>query len=165
MRGRPQGKTSDMLDSKYVRIDPRQVVYDIFENEILAINLETGAYYSMTGPSCRLWLLVNDGLAVSDIVDRFIAWHDDSPEAIAAAVHGFLARLSAEQLIVGADGAEPAAAAEPPPPPAVARTPLPAFEMKAFTDMQDLLLLDPIHDVEESGWPLARAPDAKPADE
>ena len=23
-----------------------------------------------------------------------------------------------------------------------------------FTDMQDLLLLDPIHDVDETGWPV-----------
>ena len=28
---------------------------------------------------------------------------------------------------------------------------LPALER--FTDMEDLLLLDPVHDVEEMGWP------------
>jgi hypothetical protein len=25
--------------------------------------------------------------------------------------------------------------------------------LQKFTDMQDLLLLDPIHEVDESGWP------------
>jgi hypothetical protein len=28
--------------------------------------------------------------------------------------------------------------------------------LEKYTDMQELLLLDPIHDVEEAGWPKAR---------
>jgi len=34
-----------------------------------------------------------------------------------------------------------------------------AFEkpkLQKFTDMQDLLLLDPIHEVDEAGWPHTR---------
>jgi len=144
-----------MLAYKHVRIDPTQVVYESFDGEILAINLETGAYYSLTGPSSRLWLLVIEGLPVGDIVDRFVAGHDASREAIAAAVHEFLARLSAERLIVGVGGEETSAPAAPSSP-ETGRPPALAFEMKVFTDMQDLLLLDPIHDVEDAGWPVAR---------
>ena len=140
---------------EHVRIDPTQVVYESFDGEILAINLETGAYYSLTGPSSRLWLLVNEGLPVGDIVDRFVAEHDASREAIAAAVQEFLARLSAERLIVGVGGEETSAPAAPSLPEA-GQPPALAFEMKVFTDMQDLLLLDPIHDVEDAGWPVAR---------
>ena len=29
------------------------------------------------------------------------------------------------------------------------------FEMTFYTNMQDLLLLDPAHDVDDSGWPAA----------
>ena len=35
----------------------------------------------------------------------------------------------------------------------------PSFEapiLHKYTDMQDLLLLDPIHEVDEAGWPVAR---------
>ncbi len=28
--------------------------------------------------------------------------------------------------------------------------------LETYTDMQELLLLDPIHDVDETGWPAAR---------
>ncbi len=34
----------------------------------------------------------------------------------------------------------------------------PAFEapvLESYSDMQDLLLLDPIHDVDDAGWPVA----------
>lgn len=32
--------------------------------------------------------------------------------------------------------------------------------LESYTDMQDLLLLDPIHEVDEMGWP-QKAPDAR----
>jgi len=33
------------------------------------------------------------------------------------------------------------------------RPPFTKPELHKFTDMQDLLLFDPIHEVDESGWP------------
>ena len=37
------------------------------------------------------------------------------------------------------------------------RAPFVAPELKRYADMQDLLLLDPVHDVDEKGWPNALA--------
>ena len=31
-----------------------------------------------------------------------------------------------------------------------------APKLATYSDLQDLLLLDPIHDVDETGWPAAR---------
>ena len=137
------------------RIDPNQVVHELFESEVLAINLETGTYYSLVGSSCQLWLLVNDGLSVTEIVDHFIGLHKDEPKAVSAAVHDFLNRLLAERLIIGVDAAESRVPAAIPGSSDKGKMTLPAFEIKIFTDMQDMLLLDPIHDVEDSGWPVA----------
>ena len=36
---------------------------------------------------------------------------------------------------------------------AIEKKPFNKFEMTAHTDVQDLLLLDPFHDVDDSGWP------------
>jgi hypothetical protein len=30
--------------------------------------------------------------------------------------------------------------------------------LEVFTDMEDLLLLDPIHDVGDAGWPMPQTP-------
>ena len=35
--------------------------------------------------------------------------------------------------------------------------------MRKYTDMRDMLLLDPVHDVEAAGWPVPRAEDAWPS--
>ena len=30
--------------------------------------------------------------------------------------------------------------------------------LEKYSDLEDLLVLDPIHDVDEAGWPIAKAP-------
>ena len=47
------------------------------------------------------------------------------------------------------------------PPPAVTPTdePYQAPVLQAFDDMQDLLLFDPIHEVEPTGWPQVSPPE------
>ena len=74
------------------------------------------------------------------------------PADARAVVAAFLDSLVTEGLLV--------AQSESATPPALLDLPgdagpftVPGFEK--FTDMQDLLLLDPIHDVDETGWPRA----------
>lgn len=127
---------------------------------MLAINLETGKYYSLTGESRAIWLMIQNRMPVNEIVSGCVDAYEGSPDIIAGAVHEFLDRLKTEQLIVDSEqsgGDAPSTT----PPTAVEKKPLPVFEMSIYTDMQDLLLLDPIHDVEDAGWPMARKEDAK----
>ena len=71
------------------------------------------------------------------------------------AVSGLLEELTTASLIVPApetnsNGAGPAAnGAGPAKPQAQYAAP----KLSTYTDMQELLLLDPIHEVDESGWP------------
>lgn len=79
--------------------------------------------------------------------------YDGPADAIAAGVQQLVAELQAEDLIVPA--AQPAAAALSPLAPENGQRP--RFQppvLEKFTDMADLLLLDPIHEVDEmGGWP------------
>ena len=140
--------------SEHYRINPDQIVYETFDNEVLVINLDTGTYHSLTGASSRLWSMLVWGAPVEAIVTAMTQAHDHDRGLMAVAVQAFLARLAAENLIVPAAPGTvasqeiPAISAKP--------TPFTDFELRTFTDMQDLLLLDPIHDVEEAGWPLAK---------
>ena len=139
------------------RINPDQVAFEIFDNdEVLVINLDTGTYYSLTGSSSRLWAVLASGAPVDYIVTDQTRRHDHDPDLMADAVSEFLARLAAENLVIqdAAIGAfTPQAVIDIP---SESKIPFSGFEMRIFTDMQDLLLLDPIHDVEEAGWPLAK---------
>lgn len=63
----------------------------------------------------------------------------------------FLGDLAAENLISAAEGSAPLLA----PSDDDGAAEFPAPRLERYTDMQDLLLLDPIHDVDERGWPNA----------
>jgi hypothetical protein len=133
----------------------QQIAYENFvDSETLAINLGTGTYYSMRGSSSRLWNLIVAGVPSASIVAEFKNADDTDPNAVEVAVEEFLDRLVAEQLIAPVSTAAEEAAAVVPGP-ATAPGPFEPFNLDVFTDMEDLLLLDPIHDVDDAGWPLA----------
>lgn len=134
-------------------INSKQVAHETFEGEVLVINLETGTYYSLIGPSSSLWRMISDGKSVSDVISHFASTQEDNALVIANLVREFLSRLQAEQLILGQE--DMALDITDWQTTTLQAAHLPVFEMKVYTDMQDLLLLDPIHDVEDSGWPLA----------
>lgn len=145
-----------MTDCKQINVGP--VVYEEYESEVIAINLDSGAYYSLVGESATLWKQLRAGASVEQLAQHFAAAHDADPALIAADVAAFLKRLEEESLVV--DGAPvDASGAGPRPPVPADKTPFRGFEMNVYTDMQDLLLLDPVHDVADSGWP-AEAPKA-----
>jgi hypothetical protein len=45
-----------------------------------------------------------------------------------------------------------------PSPPPEAKPTFKELSLRTFTDLQELLLLDPIHDVDEVGWPAPLPP-------
>jgi hypothetical protein len=67
-------------------------------------------------------------------------------------VQALLKDLAAEDLISPTESAGSAATPGP-----GTRAPYAAPTLQKHTDMQDLLLLDPIHEVDETGWPSVKA--------
>jgi len=135
-----------------VRINHGPVVCEQHADEVIAINLETGAYYSLKEAACRLWTLVEADAHVGDIIESFTAVHTGPADKIAAAVHEFLRQLEADQLIVpDSSVGKPVATAVA----ESAATPVPQFELQKYSDMEELLRLDPVHDVGGGGWPEA----------
>ena len=134
------------------RVNSPQVINETIDGEAIMINLATGGYYSLDRVGGDVWSLLEASLPVDDIVAelgrRYAATEDD----IRRGVEDLLQRLTGEELVVPCDDAEPvrpvpeqSAPAERPP----FRTP----KLEKFTDMQDLILLDPVHQVDSRGWP------------
>jgi Coenzyme PQQ synthesis protein D (PqqD) len=126
-----------------VRINTPAVNHQSIDGEVVAINLATGAYYSLRNLAAAIWERVEAGLLPEAILAEAVTVYGEEARP---AVENFLRQLVDEGLLV--DGSH-AASIEPAPLPATFRPPL--FEK--FTDMQELLLLDPIHEVDEIGWP------------
>ena len=134
-------------------IDRASVSSDLLDGEVVAIHLATGIYYSLRGTAATVWQALATPVDVAAIVAAVTAAHEipsDAAATVAADVQAFLLRLRAEQLIIEETAAGSAAVATGPAP---VRRPYAAPVLERFSDLQDLLLLDPIHDVGPEGWP------------
>jgi len=138
------------VPARSVRIDTTRVVHDVNDGEVLAIRSDTGTYYSMDGSATVAWQAIDAGADELAITDELAARYVIDRPAAALAVAAFFDQLLHEQLVVPG-GAQVAATgvAE------VQGQPLPwqAPVVQVYTDMQDLLLFDPIHEVGPEGWP------------
>ena len=110
------------------------------------------------GTGSEIWDLLVAGLAPDEIADRLRSRYDAPPGAVERAVAVLVDELRREGLVAEADavpgdgdigdvvvrdggGSRPA------------RVEFEAPLLHRYTDMADFMLVDPIHEVEESGWP------------
>jgi hypothetical protein len=125
----------------------------MIDNEVVIIDFETGSYFSLEGAGAAVWACIEDGAALGEIVKFVAARHSGSRAQVETAVSRLIAELQQESLVL-ADGLKPSGLPAAPVEDGAAAGPwvgMPALHK--YTDMQDLLLLDPIHDVDEAGWP------------
>jgi hypothetical protein len=139
---------ADRFDVKADRI-----IHETLDGEVVAIDLGSGTYYSMRGTAGVIWEAVAAGSTLDEITGRVAAAYATAGGDVRTSVLGFLERLEARGLIVRSEvggGREDAGAAG-------AGSDSPPYEeprLEVFTDMEDLILLDPVHDVDpEKGWP------------
>ena len=147
-----------MSSAERFRVNTPKVVHETIDGEVVIIHLDTGCYYSLDGVGAVIWDRLDHGATVGE-TGAWLGQHYPAAQVEAAGLVVRLAgELQTEDLIVPLNDPSPAAAerAEP-------GAPLPAsFQppvLRKHTDMQDLLLLDPIHEVDETGWPSIK-PDA-----
>ena len=141
-----------MSESKRFRLNEPTVIQEIIDGEAIIADLGRGFYYSLDGLGSRIWNALVSGGAVDDIIGACAMKFPVEQDDVAAGIRNLLDRLRAEELLVpatsAAGGDVDVAAffrdfAGPYAPPVLSK----------YTDMEQLLLLDPIHDVDETGWP------------
>jgi len=135
-----------------------QAMHETIDGETIVIDLSTGTYYSLRGSGSAIWSAVASGASVEAIIDRLETAYEASPGEIAAATEEFLSELEVEQLIARANGARPGTAS----PPALpeTRSPFEKPQLEKYEDMQDIIMLDPVHMVDDKGWPHPAGSDA-----
>jgi hypothetical protein len=134
------------------RVNSPQVINETIDGEAIMINLATGSYYSLDRVGGEVWSLLEASLAVDDIVAELGRRYEATEDDIRRGVNDLLQRLLGEELLLPCDDAEPVRAFSMEPAPAK-RPPFHPPKLEKFTDMQDLILLDPVHEVDSRGWP------------
>lgn len=133
--------------------DPDSVLADDLDGEIVLLHLATGNYYSLAGSGAEIWRELATGKSLEILIEDLGKLYPASTDAIGASVAKFVEELVAEELLSTGAAASEAQAPEPTAPTAARAATFEPPALAKYTDMQDLLLLDPIHEVDEAGWP------------
>jgi len=120
----------------------------MLDDEVIAIDLQSGNYYSLRSTAAEIWLLFAQSASIEQITGHFSNAYGVDQETASVDLELFVLRLKEEGLIEVADPQDAAIAFRKPPSESYI-----APELEVFTDVQDLLTIDPIHDVDEMGWP------------
>lgn len=146
------------MEPRYT-IDEDQIVAEALEHEVMVVNLDNGYYYVLEGTGADLWPWLTAGASVPEAAAALGQRYSGGAAEIEAAVRAFVAQLAAEALLT------PAAEAAPPALAVAAADPRPPFTLPAmykYTDMANLIQMDPIREFDESGWPRRQATVKKP---
>jgi outer membrane protein assembly factor BamB len=141
-----------LADQRY-RINSPHVVAETLDGEATIVDLENGTYYALNESGSFIWERLTRGSEPTDVAAGLASTYELDPERATEAVEELLVELSEHGLIVpasnGSNGSTPVAVNGAP----AAGGAYAAPQLSTYTDMQELLLLDPIHEVDESGWP------------
>lgn len=141
-----------------VRVNAPHVVHETIDGETILIHLGTGTYYSLDGIGAEVWELLAVGGDPTALLMAAADRYDGDVGEVQEGLSSLLAELLREQLLI--EGEPPAIAetaiAETPRLPA-GRVPFSRPALNIYTDMQEFMLVDPLHDVDEhAGWPHAK---------
>ena len=135
----------------FYSINSIDVSSEYFESEVLAINLKTGNYFSLRGTAFVFWKLITEGNSLETSITKICTHFQMEKEKATQLFESFLNELIINELIIKSETSTETTSNEW----------LDVFSkefnepvLECYTDMQDLLLFDPIHDVDtQVGWP------------
>ena len=130
-----------------------EIISETFnDGESVVVNLENGFYFSLNPIGGLVFDLLGSGVSLAAVEAVVGARYEAEPDTICAAVAEFATHLAEEGLLAVGAPAD-AVTAQVPIASADGRAPFEIPTLTVYTDMQDLLLADPIHDYDETGWP------------
>ena len=138
-------------------INAPSVISEIIDGEVIIMNLKSGNYYSSDKVGAVVWSWIQEGRSAAEISNLARRRYRAEPEQIERELHEFFEALITEGLLREnqsshnghsslAEDSDSAKAQE------LFSKP----ELCCYSDLQDLLYLDPIHDVDAIGWPKSK---------
>jgi hypothetical protein len=142
------------MTNQRFRVNTPTVTHETIDGEAVIINLDSGNYYSLVDVGSFIWGLVEKGASANEVQDLVLQTYQANASDVDQGVQDLLVQLQQENLIVPVDEAGALDLSEVLP--SNNGHEKPSFNppsLHKYSDMQELLLLDPIHDVDDAGWP------------
>jgi hypothetical protein len=129
-------------------LNPR-LIADVFDEDVIIANLDTGTYYSLSGVAAQILgaLPFQDSSKVfNEIASKF---QENSIE-IVIELNECFKNMQDEEVIIIVDSEGKSKKV-------TLKEPLKYIksEFLTYTDLQELLLLDPIHEIDEDEWQIS----------
>ena len=129
------------VESDRICANEPDIASKIIDGEAILINLQTGAYYSLRDAGALIWQAVCGHRTRSEVLETLAAQYSEKPSDLETDLSELFIRLEEENLVRlserdrAGDAAGPALLV----PPATYQKP----NLEKFTDMEELLALDP----------------------
>jgi hypothetical protein len=135
-----------------VIINSPAVVSERLDGEVIVISNQSGKYYSLGHSASDIWYLIQNFVSDSLWLEILANRYEEIPDSAEIEIRKFLQVMQSENLIISSEFVSSESMSLPQD---IARGKWSAPELLIFGDLQDLLLVDPIHDTGEKGWPFA----------
>jgi hypothetical protein len=135
---------------KAYQLDKTNIAQEVFGNEAVLINIPIGKYYSVRGTTgIKILELLQEPTSLESIWANIQNEFQLDEATARTEIEAFINQLEIESIIDGASETVSVIGEE-----SAIKLPYEKVELEIFDDMQELIMLDPIHDVESfKGWP------------
>jgi Tat protein secretion system quality control protein TatD with DNase activity len=128
----------------------KEYAFETFDDEIVVLNLLSGTYYAVGETGLDIWDALVRSSPLQEIIRACVGRYGVAEDVVAADLRALVSGLAGERIVLETDAS----------PGPVSLTPRKttngyrAPTIQKHADLEDLLTLDPIHDVDpERGWP------------
>ena len=133
-----------MHHSNVYAVASKDIVFESFDGEAVVLDLSNGKYFGFSDSGSAVWQALSRGVGIQALTGSIDA----------AALEAFVARLVEFGLLAPSDAAPQPLPSDFPAALAAAKEPL---NVSIHDDLADLIIVDPIHEVEEPlGWPAVK---------
>lgn len=146
-----------MTNAEHWTVDTGRVIWEVLDGEAVIVDLASGRYHAASGVTLTVWEALAGGADLTATTTLVAATHPGTPDDAREHIAAFVDDLVTQGLLTPAP-----APATPAVRPEVATATAPASwappALESYEDLEDLLLLDPVHEVTPDGWPHAGPP-------
>lgn len=125
------------------------IIHELLDNEVIIANLDTGIYYSLREIAVPFWQLLTSDCHLPKIITLISEKYSLNPQDISATLSDFVNQLIDENLLACVTTENHYSDT----PALLWPTEFHIPQLEKYEEMKDLLMLDPIHEVDEQGWP------------
>ncbi len=130
-------------------INTQDAISETLDGETIVINLKSGNYYSLNETGTLVWTYIVEKYSTESMAATLASHYGADTSTVEKAIADFIETLQKDSLIQETTQTNNS----PIPSPTTEKKLFVAPKIEKYEDMQEMIMADPVHDVDEMGWP------------